>query len=374
MYGSSPVMPASPFFRTSAAATPNNFVARAATVATSEKHGRGLMSLSLAGCNHISSDGVKTFLAAPLVKACLLQLDISRCPRITRAALMLPPSSNLCVLRASGCNNLHEVIMQLPMASPLTELSLNDCKALTRLVVVAPALQALHVGGCRHLTRLHVKCPRLTQLTASLCFRLSELQQDQWDCPALQRLNLFGCRHLGQPSLDMVLRASPALRHVDVNGCNMLVSLDLAGGDIQSVEVSGCKSLMALRCASTQLSQLTARACPKLTDLALDSNQLVKVDLSYCSMLMRVSFPALQALLLAQEQANAAAAGLTAPLVPVAGGGVMVSQAGCERLPLQLSAALKRLRGAARAAAAAAAAAQRQAQQAAATALAVPTN
>lgn len=57
--------------------------------------------------------------------------------------------SNLCVLRASGCHNLHEVVMTLPMASPLTELSLNDCKALSKLVVVAPALQSLHVGGCR---------------------------------------------------------------------------------------------------------------------------------------------------------------------------------------------------------------------------------
>lgn len=52
MYGSSPVMAASPYFRASAgsaAATPNQWLVRAASSAASEKHGRGLMSISLAG-------------------------------------------------------------------------------------------------------------------------------------------------------------------------------------------------------------------------------------------------------------------------------------------------------------------------------------
>ncbi len=46
--------------------------------------------LSPPGCRAISADGVRALLAAPLPKTCLLQLDMSRCPRITRAALALP--------------------------------------------------------------------------------------------------------------------------------------------------------------------------------------------------------------------------------------------------------------------------------------------
>ena len=53
--------------------------------------GRGLRSVVLAGCSQISSDGVRLLLSAPGRKACLEALDISRCYRITRHALMVPP-------------------------------------------------------------------------------------------------------------------------------------------------------------------------------------------------------------------------------------------------------------------------------------------
>jgi hypothetical protein len=36
--------------------------------------------------------------------------------------------TSLRVLKAAGCNNLHEVVMQLPLSCPLTELWLNNCK------------------------------------------------------------------------------------------------------------------------------------------------------------------------------------------------------------------------------------------------------
>ena len=53
--------------------------------------GRGLRSVVLAGCSQISSDGVRLLLSSPGRKACLEALDISRCHRITRHALMVPP-------------------------------------------------------------------------------------------------------------------------------------------------------------------------------------------------------------------------------------------------------------------------------------------
>lgn len=62
------------------------------STSTSTSGGRGLEVLSLAGCSRISADGVRTLLAAPLVKKCLRALDISRCSRVTRAALLLPPT------------------------------------------------------------------------------------------------------------------------------------------------------------------------------------------------------------------------------------------------------------------------------------------
>ncbi|KAG2483680.1 hypothetical protein HYH03_017483 [Edaphochlamys debaryana] len=318
LYGTSPVMGASPFFRTGGAGSisHNGWLARAASAATHHHSGRGLMSVNLSGCSAVSSDGVRALMAAPLTKACLLQLDISRCPRITRAALALPATSNLCVLRASGCHNLHEVILQLPLTSPLTELHLADCKALTKLHVVAPALQQLHVGSCRHLTRLHLRCPNLRHLTASLCFRLVDLDPDRWEVGRLEHVNLFGCRHLAWPGLAVLLgRAGPALRHLDLNGCNALVVVDIPGAlsGLRHLDASGCKALTALRCASPALTAAALRACPRLQELSLDSTVLTRLDVSNCPMLQVLRIPALAAEGAAAEQERldraAAAAG-----------------------------------------------------------------
>ena len=57
--------------------------------------GPGLRSLVLAGCSQISGEGMRLLLAAPGRKACLESLDISRCPRMTRQALLLPPAVRL---------------------------------------------------------------------------------------------------------------------------------------------------------------------------------------------------------------------------------------------------------------------------------------
>ena len=51
-----------------------------------------------------------------------------RARRACSAALLCCVQSNVRVLKASGCNNLHEVTLQLPLTSPLQELWLNGCK------------------------------------------------------------------------------------------------------------------------------------------------------------------------------------------------------------------------------------------------------
>ncbi|GIL90878.1 hypothetical protein Vretimale_17157 [Volvox reticuliferus] len=384
LYGSSPVMGMSPFFRTGGATniTHNGWLARAATAATHHSSGRGLMSINVSGCIAISSDGVKALLSAPLPKACLLQLDISRCPRITRAALILPATSNLCVLRASACNNLHEVIMQLPLTSPLTELHLADCKQLSKLHVVAPALQQLHVGSCRHLSRLHLRCPQLRHLTASLCFRLVDLDPERWEVSRLEHLNLFGCRHLEWPGLTALLAmCGTSLRHLDINGCNSLVEVDIPAGNdgLRHLDASGCKSLVALHCHSPALTALTLRACPRLQEVALESAVLMRLDISNCPHLQRLAMPALRqqeqhdmpapaagaganlsgagqvgalrAVVGSGSSASVVGAGL-GPVVATAadggssggGAGLMVRMAGCDRLPVEIAVMLRRLR------------------------------
>ena len=49
---------------------------------------------------------------------------------------------------------------------------MNNCKQLTKLLLVAPNLKLLHIGGCKNLVSISLRCPQLTQLLANLCFRL----------------------------------------------------------------------------------------------------------------------------------------------------------------------------------------------------------
>ncbi len=50
--------------------------------------------------------------------------------------------------------------------------------------------------------------------------------------PRLERLNLFGCRHLQWPPLAQLLPRVPQLRHLDINGCNELVVVDIPTGGL----------------------------------------------------------------------------------------------------------------------------------------------
>lgn len=57
-------------------------------------------------------------------------LDVSRCPNLGGDALDLHPRAALEVLRASGCNALRSVVIQLPSEAPLRALQLDSCRQL----------------------------------------------------------------------------------------------------------------------------------------------------------------------------------------------------------------------------------------------------
>ncbi|KAG1661787.1 hypothetical protein FOA52_003708 [Chlamydomonas sp. UWO 241] len=257
--------------------------------------GRGLRSLIFAGCSQVTSDGVRALLNSPGCKASLESLDVSRCPKMTRQALLVPPASCLRVLKCAGCNNLMEVTIQLPATCPLTELHLNNCKQLSKLLLVAPNLKLLHIGGCKAAVDVQLRCPQMTHLLGNLCFSWADVQPEQWLCPRLQHLNLFGARHMESASLAVVLAQSPALQSLNLNGCNTLSTVVVPPemDQLSSIDVSGCKGLVALRCASPVLVHVKAKACPRLQLVDLSSPQLATLDVSLCSQLDSLQLAAL---------------------------------------------------------------------------------
>ena len=63
------------------------------------------------------------------------------------------------VLRASGCANLHEILLQLPHSCGLRELHLTGCHKMTKLLLSAPQVgegrgpSPTCQGGCLLLGR-----------------------------------------------------------------------------------------------------------------------------------------------------------------------------------------------------------------------------
>lgn len=201
------------------------------------------------------------------------------------------------MLKCSGCGNLHEVIIQLPPTCPLTELHLNNCKSLTKLHIVASNLKLLHVGGCKVLTGISLKTPQLTTLLANLTFRWETINPEQWSCPRLQHVNLFGARHLDTASLSVILLQSPGIKHLNLNGCNTISTIDLpaeACRELTTLDVSACKGLALLRLqGADQLKDVQAKACPRLVEAQVDARMLNKMDVSHCPILSTLSIPAL---------------------------------------------------------------------------------
>ncbi|KAL6761571.1 hypothetical protein V8C86DRAFT_2531826 [Haematococcus lacustris] len=246
-------------------------------------------------------------MSGPAAKRSLVALDLSRCCRLTRAALVLPPTVCLRVLKAAGCLNLHEVVMQLPLHSPLQELWLNNCKQLTKLVLVAPNLTLLHVGGCKQLGRLELRTPRMTHLLANLCFRLSSLEAEVLAAPRLEYLNLFGCRHLTGADLQVLVGQALGLKQLNVNGCSALQELELQEHcELKTVDVSGCRALACLSLSSPGLEEVQARACKGLARLLLPScRRLRLLDVAFCGQLREVGLAALPAARIALEAEQA---------------------------------------------------------------------
>jgi hypothetical protein len=74
--------------------------------------GPGLRSLLLAGCSQISSEGVKNFMATSGIKGSLEALDLSRCQRINRQALQIPPVVRMEMILCMIC--LNDLMYDMP--------------------------------------------------------------------------------------------------------------------------------------------------------------------------------------------------------------------------------------------------------------------
>lgn len=266
-------------------------VAAAEVVAAAAATAEGLTDLVLRGAG-ITAKGVRALLAAGSATARSLEmLDVSRCPKLGGDALDVPPRAVLRVLRADGCNALRSVVIQLPVSSPLEELSLNECRQLQEVLVVAPRLRRLSVSHCCVLRVLGLRCRRLEQLHAVNCTALNlGAGGVLFDCPRLQELNLFGCRTLNAEGMESAAGSLKAVAVLDLTGCISLSRLLLPEAPaLLRLLVSGCSVLRVVSAAAPQLAELRAKSCTRLMEVRLFTSVLRVLDLENCENVREVA-------------------------------------------------------------------------------------
>ena len=194
------------------------------------------------------------------------------------------------MLKAAGCQNLHEVVMQLPLTSPLQELWLNNCKwvngsvecvcvCVCVCVVCVPAwLLALH--SIPHHSTASVCSPPCCSLPCflpvALCLAspLSSLGSPRVAVPFLSRWCLPQhppvLARFSRRVLNLILSHFPTffshlltltLPRPPVLAPRHLTKLHVVAPSLLLLHVGGCKALGRLELRTPRLTQLLANLC-----------------------------------------------------------------------------------------------------------------
>eukprot|EP00798_Chlamydomonas_sp_ICE-L_P029833 gene29833-17938_t len=199
------------------------------------------------------------------------------------------------MLRASGCGNLQEVLIQLPASLPLHDLYLDNCKSLRKLTVVAPKLRYLHIGGGKKLTealrKLTVVAPNLRYLHIGGGKKLTEaLRKLTVVAPNLRYLHIGGGKKLTE-ALRKLTVVAPNLRYLHIGGGKKLTEISLRCPSLENVVANLCFSLADIeqeqwQCPNIRSLNLYGASHLETASLALILNQarnLSSLDLNGCN-------------------------------------------------------------------------------------------
>ncbi|KAL4640741.1 F-box/LRR-repeat protein 13-like [Arapaima gigas] len=268
---------------------------------------RKLLHLDLSGCTQVTADGLEGVAAGC---SCLQRVELNDVPTL----------SDRCVMAlVSKCHSLHTVsLLGTPyLSSAAFEAISEGCKLRTIRVEgnshitdtswssfcqKSPGLEDLHVADCLQLSDTTLRSTsflkNLTSLNVAGCVRVSDegLNHllDGPSGPKLQHLNLSRCIHvtdislvkLAQRCLHLISLSLCYCEHLTdsgvewLGGLSSLVSLDLAGTNIQDEGLTALGSLSALK-------QLSVSQCLRITDMGIEKfckfvPGLESMDVSHC--------------------------------------------------------------------------------------------
>ncbi|KAK9802770.1 hypothetical protein WJX73_000418 [Symbiochloris irregularis] len=260
---------------------------------TSRVVGRGLESIDLSGCEWITDLGVLSLLRGRATSTSLQYLNLSRCIRLTDAALRIPSASRLQRLLCHHCTKIRVLTLLLAAACPLQELGLEGCAQLSTLTISAKSLTKLRLRSCSALATLDLKTPALEELDVSRCYQLI-IFKGAADLPLLKILDMSACQGLtlavqkavatgsehlvslrmgGYPwsnrpgpsgGVQNLILSQPTLREVHIGENFDWGTVEVNSPVLTKLHVHMCEELKVVRLNSESLQHLTLRQCPEL--------------------------------------------------------------------------------------------------------------
>ena len=199
---------------------------------------RGLVSLA-ENCPHLTAIDFSDhyFLVDEMADAIgrtlgprLESLNLASCMGLSREAItnLVSRCTKLRKLFLDSCSVTDATLLKLPEDTPMIELSIKRCNAVT-------CTGLAHVGRvCRHLTRLDMygvrvasdavvseifkHNPLLEAVDISWCLRLTDESVNALvGCNRLRRLCLTGCDQVSWVAVTRVARAATYLKHLDLS-------------------------------------------------------------------------------------------------------------------------------------------------------------
>ncbi|PRP89382.1 hypothetical protein PROFUN_01245 [Planoprotostelium fungivorum] len=131
------------------------------------------------------------------------------------------------------------------------------------------SIRRLSVRYCQQFTLSQMVSPSLEQLDCLHCMNLGRsvvLMHSHYVMPSLRSIDLTECTSIGSNFLSIIIRNSPILSSLKINGIPHIKSVTLQNSKLRTLQARDCKNLCTLDIDSASLRDVDVSNCISLVD------------------------------------------------------------------------------------------------------------